>query len=181
MPNYVKNPTWADGAGGATPITAAKLNNVESGIFDAHYQAAARVYRTTSQSINDSTLTAIAFDAERFDTESNASSTIHSTVSNTERLTAQTAGKYQISASIIWASNATGKRELYIRLNGATSLAVVTQPAISGQAIAQTISTLYNLDVSDYVEACGFQTSGGALNVSNVGNSSPEFMMVRVA
>jgi hypothetical protein len=33
---YVKNPTWADEPAGGTPITAVKLNNVETGIFDAH-------------------------------------------------------------------------------------------------------------------------------------------------
>lgn len=32
---YQKNPTWVDGPAGLTPITAAKLNNIEDGIFRA--------------------------------------------------------------------------------------------------------------------------------------------------
>lgn len=32
---YTPNPTWADGSGGGTPITAAKLNNIEGGISGA--------------------------------------------------------------------------------------------------------------------------------------------------
>ena len=31
---YVQNPAWADGSGGGTPITAAKLNTVEQGVTD---------------------------------------------------------------------------------------------------------------------------------------------------
>ena len=45
---------------------------------------------------------------------------MHSTVSNTGRITATTAGKYLIGGHIEFAANATGLRELYIRLNGTT-------------------------------------------------------------
>lgn len=175
MTNYIKNPTWADGSGGGTAITAAKLNNIESGIYDAHFAPAARVYRTSNQSINDSTLTAIAFDSEAFDTD-----TIHDTVSNTERLTCKTAGKYQINGTLLWASNAVGYRSVYIYLNGAATIAVQQGPTISGISVFQTVSTIYDLAVNDYVELRGFQTSGGALNVT-FQTGLPAFQMARVA
>ena len=182
MAKYVKNTTWADGSGGGTPITAAKLNNMEAGIFDAHYQAAARVYHNVAQNVNNVTETVLAFNSERFDTESNAASTIHDTVTNNSRLTCRTAGKYQITANIGWDSNNTGIRKLSLRLNGATTIAIVGQ-ASTGSAMgltSQVISTLYDLAVNDYVEVLAYQDSGGTRLVDVVGNYSPEFMMVCV-
>lgn len=38
---YDKNPTWVDGPAGETPITAVKLNKMETGIDQAHDNAAA--------------------------------------------------------------------------------------------------------------------------------------------
>jgi hypothetical protein len=35
--------------------------------------------------------------------------------------------------------------------------------------------------VNDYVEAMVWQNSGGALNVNQFGNHTPEFMMARIA
>lgn len=182
MAKYVKNTTWADGSGGGTAITAAKLNNVESGIFDAHYQAAARVTHNTTQNVTNVTETALAFNTERFDTESNAASTIHDTASNNSRLTCRTAGKYQITANIQWDSNNTGVRQLSIRLNGTTFIARVGQ-ASTGTALGwtnQSVSTLYDLAVNDYVEATVWQDSGGTRTIDFGSNWTPEFMMVCV-
>ena len=86
MPNYTKNPTWADGSGGGTAITAAKLNNAEGGIFDAHYPAAVRVTHNAAQSTTNVTPFTVLFNTERFDTESNAGSTQHDNSTNPERL-----------------------------------------------------------------------------------------------
>src|SRR4051794_16526480 len=52
------------------------------------------VYNDAAQSIPDGALTALTFNTEHFDTDS-----IHSTSSNTSRLTCQTAGIYVITAS----------------------------------------------------------------------------------
>jgi hypothetical protein len=178
MPNYVRNPTWADGAGGGTAITAAKLNNIEDGIYYSHFQPAARAYHNANQSTTSATPFVLAFNSERFDTD-----TIHDTATNNSRLTCKTAGKYQITGQVRWAANATGDRYVVIQLNGATPLAEVWQQAVTVAAIptAQICATLYDLAVNDYVELVAQQTSGGALNVIATGNASPEFSMFRVA
>lgn len=181
MPNYVKNTTWADGSGGGTAITAAKLNNIESGIFDAHYQAAASVYMSSNQSINNTTTTTLNWNNERFDTESNAASTIHDNASNNSRLTCRTAGKYLITLNVDFAPNATGVRAIWIQLNGGSSIAGQTGP---GNATYNTFSAslLWDMAVNDYVEALVYQSSGGALNVQTGGASSTTgYSMVRVA
>jgi hypothetical protein len=174
--NYVRNPTWSDGAGGATPITAAKLNNIENGIFDAHFAPCARVTHNANQSIANSTPTVLAFNTERYDTVP-----LHDTSTNNERLTCKTAGKYQITASIEWSPNATGGRQIYIRLNGTTQITPTHQvTATAAGTMGQTATTLYDLAVNDYVDVVVTQNSGGALNVTTNPNYSPEFMMARV-
>jgi hypothetical protein len=138
--------------------------------------SAARAMHNTSQAITTATLTALALNSERFDNDA-----IHDTATNNSRLTCKTAGKYQISGSIEWASNATGERHCYIRLNGATSISAIVSPAVATNVTAMSITTIYDLAVNDYVELAVYQTSGGNLNINSVGNSSPEFMMVKVA
>lgn len=174
MTNYVKH-TWADGSGGATPITAAKLTEMESGIYDAHFTPAARAYHSANQSITTATWTALALNSERFDTD-----VIHDTVTNNSRLTCKTAGKYQISGNVEWASNATGTRQLQVWLNGATDIGHEARQASTGGVMSMSISVIYDLAVNDYVELRVNQDSGGGLNVNSTGNYTPEFSMVRV-
>lgn len=53
---YTPNPTWADGSGGGTPITAAKLNNIEAGIEDADTRLTAMgVYAAYTPTLTGST------------------------------------------------------------------------------------------------------------------------------
>ena len=44
---YTKNPTWVDYPDTSTPVTAAKLNNIEDGIYTAHTQPAETITGTT--------------------------------------------------------------------------------------------------------------------------------------
>lgn len=136
-----------------------------------------RVRNSTNISIANNTATALTFDTERWDSEN-----IHSTVTNTSRLTCVTAGLYEIKMQALWDVNATGVREGYIRLNGTTLLALEDKNATSVAAIGtgQLVTTQYRLIVGDYVEAVVAQTSGGALNILAGGNYSPEFMMTWV-
>ena len=69
---------------------------------------AVRVYNSGNISINDSAWTALTFDSERTDTEDE-----HSTVANTNRLTANQPGVRVISGHIEWAANATGRRRSF--------------------------------------------------------------------
>lgn len=131
-----------------------------------------RVYNSANQSISDSTLTAITFDSERYDTDS-----LHSTSSNTSRLTASVAGKYLIFANLSFATNTTGYREFTVRLNGSTYVLDDTRVPVTGNRTIATISGIYQLAAGDYIEAVVYQTSTVALNIEAVGNRTPEFGM----
>lgn len=137
----------------------------------------ARVYNSANISINNNTETALTFNSERWDTDS-----IHSTSSNTGRLTAATKGEYRIYGHVRFASHDTGNRYIYIKLNGTTALAIKGPlKSALGTVTVLDISTNYPLSVGDYVELIAFQDSGGALNVDAVGNFSPEFGMCLVS
>lgn len=137
--------------------------------------AQARVFNSGALSINNATPTVTTFDSERWD-----NGDLHSTSANTGRLTAPVTGLYVVGASVSFASNGTGYREVRLRLNGTTSIAIDTRAAITGQPTRVVISTEYRLAAGDYVEVVVEQTSGGALNVEASGNWSPEAWAHRI-
>jgi hypothetical protein len=85
-----------------------------------------------------------------------------------------------IGGSIIWASSTGGTyRQLWIRLSGTTPIAGVKNVHTIGAGVYEmTVSTVYALNVNEYVELMANQDSGGALNVTFSGNYSPEFYAV---
>jgi hypothetical protein len=119
----------------------------------------------------------LTFDSERFDTD-----TIHSTTTNTGRLTCHTAGKYVVIGNITFAGNATGQRTCVIVLNGTTTIAQWNVNAVGGGLGGDmNVSAIWAFAVNDYVELHVIQTSGGALNVLALsGGRSPEFSMAIV-
>lgn len=137
----------------------------------------ARVYNTANLAIPNSTITALTFNSERYDTGG-----CHSTASNTSRLTVPSGGGgvYHLGASVNFASNATGTRAAAIRLNGATTLANVEVGAQSG-TLGLVVSCDYKLSAGDYVEVTVYQASGGSLNVTTNSSFSPEFWFRWVA
>lgn len=131
----------------------------------------ARVYNNANISINNNTDTALTFNSERYD-----SSAIHSTSTNTGRLTFPVAGKWRVHGNVRFAANATGIRAVYIVLNGTTIIGNVlgNNTGATFQPTLQ-VSADYGFALNDYVTLNVFQDSGGALNVLVVGNYSPEF------
>jgi len=135
----------------------------------------ARVYNSANQSIANVTWTTVSFDSERYDTDA-----IHDTVTNNSRLTCVTAGKYIIIFSGLFAANATGSRGAAITLNGTTYIANITVAKGQSNEAKWSVSTIYDLAVTDYVEARVYQSSGGNLNLTVESNNSIEFMMQRI-
>jgi len=179
-------------ASGTTPIavnailTSADLGVLQSGTTTIYTTSPlttlgdirARAYNSGNFSLTSGTAAVITLDSERWDTD-----TIHSTSSNTSRLTATTAGHYAISGSAEFAaSGAEGRRYLEILLNGATVLAVqdcLTKPNDPADTIRCSVSTTYTLSATDYVELRAFQNAASTLNVLAASNYSPEFSMVK--
>jgi hypothetical protein len=116
---------------------------------------------------------AVTLNSERHDTGA-----MHSTVSNTSRITVPTGGGgvYAVGGCVDFANNGTGVRAIGIRLNGTTFLAVHTSPTrTDGGQPTLSIATEYLLAAGDYVELMAWQNSGGALNLTSSANFAPEF------
>lgn len=117
-----------------------------------------RAYRSSSQTgIVTATVTTILLDSESHDTDS-----MHSTVSNTGRVTFNTGGLYAVHAGVGIESNATGVRVAWLALNGSDASRIVQSGvnAVNGDVTDLTLSTIYKFAAGDYVELHVYQTSG---------------------
>ena len=167
---YQAPPNFAAGA----VLTEAQLDTLSDDISFLANKPRVRVYNSAAISIPHDTATALTFNSERFDTD-----TMHSTAVNTGRITFTTAGTYLVGATLQFADNATGNRQVAIRLNGSTLLDVRTFPAYStGGGSMLGTATLYAFSAGDYVEVRVYQNSGAALDVVASGNHSPEFWAI---
>jgi hypothetical protein len=132
----------------------------------------ARVYNDADETIPDSTATALTFNSERYDNGG-----LHSSVSNTSRLTAQKAGVYTIFGHVEWEGNAVGYRQLSIYWSGGYKIAQQTFVPGYGSSFNMSIASVWHLAAGEYVELWVFQTSGGDLRVWAALDMSPEFAM----
>lgn len=166
---------------GTTGVTSSTVVR-ESTILDSDYLSsysmhksaalkvpAVRVFSSSTTTVTNNTTTPILFNSERYDTEN-----MHSTSSNTSRLTCVTAGVYVISGHVI-----TGNFNHYaiILLNGTTQIAVAYF-GTDGSSCLTHLTTQYNLAAGEYVEYCLKQISGGSIATNaSAGNYHPEFQM----
>lgn len=136
------------GGGGGTSIQVAQ---------------AARVYRTTNQSITNTTLTAFAPDTVDYDA---GSPTAFWSGSNPSRLTAPQGGKYTVGCSVLWDTSTSGNRSVYVVKNGTTGTRLAGEQMTANNGGVLNVATTLNLTAGDYVEFYVLQNSGGSLNVT---------------
>jgi hypothetical protein len=120
-----------------------------------------RVYNSGSQSISNATWTALTFDSEVYDTDG-----MHSTSTNTNRVTCVTAGKYLVWGYVTFDANATGNRYAAIKKNGTFYVIEMRSNFGSGSTTVLHVDLLIDLAEGDYVELFARQESGGSLNVN---------------
>ena len=113
-----------------------------------------------SQNISNSTLTAITFANENFDTNN-----FHSTSTNTQRITIPSGkdGYYQVNGSVRWDANTTGSRSVYIYKNGSDVGSNYCTPSANNPSNA--LSVILYLVAGDYIELSVFQNSGATRTV----------------
>jgi len=171
---YTTDRTWVAGE----VVTAAYLNtylrdNVKWLSTD---KPMVRCYNTAAITTANGVVTTLTFNTERFD-----NADLHSTSTNTNRITVSTAnaGKYLVGSSITWAFSTAGDyRSLAVQVGASTNIALQTQPPTGTNGFASmSASALYAIS-NDYFQTAAQQNSGGNLDVSAFGNSSPEFWAV---
>lgn len=130
-----------------------------------------KVTHSANQSIANLTITALAFDTERYDYPG-----WHSNVTNNTRITVDATAVCDVFVSWAYAINATGERAWDIRINATNYIVGTTLSATSGAAFesANGPAVQHEFTATDYVESVALQTSGGALNINKSANYSPE-------
>jgi len=141
------------------------------------YTEGARVYHDAQQVMAYNDYTTLLFNQERYDTNN-----IHDKVTNNSRLTCKTAGVYIIWGGFDLEEDVNGWRSINIYLNGTTHLALHSQTPAGWQDrhVHLTITTIYKLEVGDYVELRCYQTAENVLISWPNLNRSPEFAMQRI-
>ena len=122
----------------------------------------ARVFDTSTQSINNNTYTAATYTSESYDTDG-----FHDNSSNTSRLTIPTGkgGKYLINALVYWlSSDNTGARTIILYKNGTAILTREWSLSTRGN-LNMSFTSVQNAVATDYFECYVYQTSGGSLTL----------------
>lgn len=149
---------------------------ISGGRVNTDVSNGAKIRRTGSaQSIPNATYQAISFDTEDYDGHNYADVGAQPT-----RLTVPTTGLYVINARLSFASNTTGFRGLYVRVNGTTYLMGSNQAAVNGDRTIISVCGMQNLLAGEYVEVMAYQNSGGALNAENLDHRSITFAIARM-
>lgn len=138
----------------------------------------ARVTRSTNQAVPSWALTAVSFTSAEWDTDAIFN------IATPTRLTCKTSGVYLIQGSVQFAANATGPRDLGIRLNGTTFIVSQRNATVGATATADmNVTATYRLNVNDYVELLlqhYVNPIGTNLNIVAAAEFSPRFAMVRL-
>ena len=120
----------------------------------------ARIYMSAAQSIPDATSTTLSFDTVR----SNVGAMW--VVGSPTVFTIPVAGRYAVGGWASWASNATGNRNLWIRLNAGGTFLARDLRAATTSLTDQTLSTEWDFAAGDTVDIRGYQDSGGPLDAT---------------
>lgn len=162
--------TWVAGE----IATAANLNtHVRDNIaWIATDSPSCRVYNNANISIGNATETSVTCNSERFD-----NAAMHSTSSNTSRITIPTGGggKYVFGCGSAWALSSAGNyRQSLLRLNATTYMGILTLAPSASHGSPGSFTTVYSVAATDYAEMRVNQDSGGNLNLTVNADYSPE-------
>jgi hypothetical protein len=116
------------------------------------------VFNSAGVTVTNNSDTILSANSERFDNDA-----MHSTVTNSSRITIQTAGRYFFRAAVQFNGSATGVRKVSFRLNGTTESIRLQQGSGTGSAFYCGAFADYVLAAGSYVEVMVLQSSGGDL------------------
>lgn len=146
-------------------VTAAELNTE---IHDAvTFLSAPPLFvaaQSATQSIATGTVVPINFDTETVDSYNG-----HSNTSNNSRYTAQVAGWYLVCGQVAWAGSSAGYRTSLLTVNGGSFQNTEMPASASTVFMVPAVARSLFLNVGDYVELNGYQTSGAALSTYSSG------------
>ena len=149
----------------------ADLRVVERIIYGCRVYNSTTINHTSSGSWQN-----ITFDSDRDDPQD-----MHNTSTNTDRINCLLAGWYYMFGNLTWDNNASGIRELAIRLNDTTVIGTSTTITSPDGTVdeRQSVATFYHLDVDDYITLYAYQSSGGTLQINQASDHTPVLGMIK--
>lgn len=139
----------------------------------------ADLLQIVAQSLANATFTSLTFTSAAVD-QDYLGGTGHSNSVNTSRYTANYAGWYEVSGGVAFATNATGNRGCRWAVNGAavTGTYIFLAAIAAVDCVIPARTRLIYLNVGDYIELQGWQSSTAAL-LTSVFVEGLSSMMVR--
>lgn len=131
--------------------------------------------KDSTLSMSNDTPTVLTFNVQ----EQISTSALHSTTTNPSRVTPPSSGVYMMTGFCRWKTNSTaGQRELVVLLNSTTVLGRHIFAAGAAGTPYNTVSALYKLETTDFVELRANQDSGSTLSIDE-GNVKFQVAMFR--
>lgn len=148
---------------GGQTVGQSQLQNLTNAVNVLLNPPRVGLIQNTTQTIATATWTAVAFDTEFWDTDN-----MHSTTSNTSRVTATTAGMYLVNGALSWTAPAAGQiLRAAIRQNGASFLpTIMTTEGVNNQV---NVSVTAQMNAGDYLELMAYQSTGANLALTTSG------------
>lgn len=136
-----------------------------------------RAYNSGSQSMADAVVTYLTLDSELYDPAG-----MHSTVTNTSRITMPIAGVYYVGCCVRFADNTTGYRQVSIQINRSQNIFLHrVSPAPSGNPTIMTVGGLYTFVANDYIEIAAVHAAGTSINSEvSSGGVAPSMWAARI-
>ena len=161
----------ADGTGIEDDAILSRHINENAVLASEHITASGtKLVQSAGQTITTSTITALSFDTERYDSGG------YHAAGNPTRITIPTGmgGEYLFVGKVNWATNATGLRFIWMIKNGDTTerRGVISAGAAAGDTHGIGTVLPITLAAGDYMECYVFQSSGG--NLAAQGESTNE-------
>jgi hypothetical protein len=125
-------------------------------------------YASAVTPLTTSVSTLVSFDSEPWDTDS-----MHSTTTNPSRITINTSGQYLVTFYGRFLSNATGYRQLNLRLNSGgnsgagNTVSTVNSAAVNGSSTFVTRTMELACVAGDHYELFAWQNCGSTLNLES--------------
>lgn len=140
------------------PIYASVMNAVIAATIE---KPIGRATQSVSQALADATFTAVTLTDEDYDSHS-----IHSTSSQTSRITPNVEGYYRFTGTVSWEAQSTGVGiDAHFRLNGSTSITGAVRIPGTATIVAQQVTVTVAMNgTTDYIELMARQDSAGADN-----------------
>lgn len=145
-------------------------NTTPHGVGDA-----VTVWRNSNQSVSNATQTDILFNTDLSDPNN-----MHDEVTPGAELYAWAPGWYTVTATIQFATNATGYRQVtFVRSDGTTfGMQQNWAPSASAPTVVNASASVY-LTAGQSVKVQAYQTSGGSLNVESASQYAPSGSLVK--